>query len=481
MTKLTPLEIYEVARQAGFSSHDAVTWTAIALAESGGNTEAHATHGEDSRGLWQINVRPGVRSNTWGDLYDPLTNARAAFEVSHSGRTMQPWTTTHTSVLGTARDYHRYLGEAESAASHAGSGSPHSGSAETTFVLDAHGSSQEVTLDMSSDSSTHDVRPLSDAKLVDTFGAPRPGGRTHQGIDIFADRGTPIHAVASGTIVKGFQNDLGGVVVRIQGDDGRFYYYAHLKEGSVDGLHVGQHVSVGDVIGQVGNTGDASTTSPHLHFQVEENGHWLDPYNFLSPLPDPDTLTAADTGTGTGTGSTVDNTDPYAIDSGSHAGDVDSDHDGLTDQFEQMYHTDPHLADSDHDGLTDSFELMISHTDPLSADSNADGIPDGVEYTTGGTSGHSALLTATGLSGASGLTSTTGTGQSTLPSLNALPADGTDPTDGHTDVIGGSDGLGGSSDSTAGSIPTMAAAPVEDDLHGAGLDHTDHLDGSTHN
>ena len=75
------------------------------------------------------------------------------------------------------------------------------------------------------------VRPIQGAKLTDTFGAARSGGRKHEGIDIFAPEGTPIHAVAGGTIVQGFTNGLGGNVVRIQGDDGRFYYYAHLTGG----------------------------------------------------------------------------------------------------------------------------------------------------------------------------------------------------------------------------------------------------------
>src|SRR5688500_8319504 len=78
------------------------------------------------------------------------------------------------------------------------------------------------------------VRPVTGAKLVDTWGAARSGGRRHEGIDIMAPEGSPIHAVAGGTIVQGFQNQFGGIVVRIQGDDGRFYYYAHLTPGSTD-------------------------------------------------------------------------------------------------------------------------------------------------------------------------------------------------------------------------------------------------------
>ena len=115
----------------------------------------------------------------------------------------------------------------------------------------------------------------------------RSGGRRHEGIDIFADEGTPIHAITGGTVVQGFDGgNLGGVVVRIQGDDGRYYYYAHLKEGSTDHLEVGQRINAGDVIGGVGNTGNAATTPAHLHFQVREDGEWINPFEFIKNLPD---------------------------------------------------------------------------------------------------------------------------------------------------------------------------------------------------
>ena len=116
MPALTPTEIYNVCLQAGFSRDQAVTWTAIAMAESGGNTDAHNPHGEDSRGLWQINVDPSVRDNPWGDLSDPLNNARAAYAVSHQGTDLRPWTVTHASNAGTAHDYRQFMDEARAAA-----------------------------------------------------------------------------------------------------------------------------------------------------------------------------------------------------------------------------------------------------------------------------------------------------------------------------------------------------------------------------
>ena len=120
--KLGIREIYEAARQAGFTPDQATTWTAIALAESGGETGARNPSGEDSRGLWQINVDPHVRTNKWGNLYDPLVNARAAYETSHQGTDMRPWTTTHASHAGTAADYRTYLPEVSAATGYAGDG-----------------------------------------------------------------------------------------------------------------------------------------------------------------------------------------------------------------------------------------------------------------------------------------------------------------------------------------------------------------------
>lgn len=95
--------------------------TAVAMAESGGNSGAHNPHGEDSRGLWQINARahPEFAGH---DLYNPVENARAAFAVSHGGGDVSPWTTTHG---GLSARYLRYRADAEAAASAYGDGNGH--------------------------------------------------------------------------------------------------------------------------------------------------------------------------------------------------------------------------------------------------------------------------------------------------------------------------------------------------------------------
>ena len=112
------------------------------------------------------------------------------------------------------------------------------------------------------------------------------GGHVHDAVDILAPRNTPIHAVEDGTIAKLFLSKAGGSTIYEFDPTGRFcYYYAHL-ERYADGVHDGQRVSRGDVIGYVGTSGNAPPGTPHLHFGVYELGpdrQWwqgraIDPY-----------------------------------------------------------------------------------------------------------------------------------------------------------------------------------------------------------
>lgn len=121
MARYTAEQIYAFAREAGFDPDQATTMTAIAMAESGGDSNAHATHGENSMGLWQVNMatHPEFASV---NLYDPLQNAKAAFQVSDGGRDVSPWTTTHG---GLAARYLRYKSDAQAAALAYGDGPGH--------------------------------------------------------------------------------------------------------------------------------------------------------------------------------------------------------------------------------------------------------------------------------------------------------------------------------------------------------------------
>ena len=112
------------------------------------------------------------------------------------------------------------------------------------------------------------------------WGADRDGGaRSHQGIDIFAPRGTPVIAAKAGVIRRVEETGIGGRVVWLTDDTGNRLYYAHLQTQTVSR---GQRVEQGDTLGTVGNTGNARTTPPHLHFGVYRSGQGaVDPWWFI--------------------------------------------------------------------------------------------------------------------------------------------------------------------------------------------------------
>ncbi len=117
------------------------------------------------------------------------------------------------------------------------------------------------------------------------FGVSRDGGRrAHEGIDLFARRGTPVLATSAGTINRVSVTNLGGKVVWLR-DPVRNanIYFAHLDSQAVRN---GDRVDVGDTIGFVGNTGNARTTPPHLHFGIYRRGEGaVDPAPFIRPVP----------------------------------------------------------------------------------------------------------------------------------------------------------------------------------------------------
>lgn len=117
----------------------------------------------------------------------------------------------------------------------------------------------------------------------------RRGDRPHEAIDILAPRNTPVVAVESGTIAKLFDSEAGGHTIYQFDPSGRLaYYYAHLEKYA-DGVHEGQIVAQGEVIGYVGTSGNAPPDTPHLHFAVFElddthrwwKGKAIDPYRLF--------------------------------------------------------------------------------------------------------------------------------------------------------------------------------------------------------
>jgi murein DD-endopeptidase MepM/ murein hydrolase activator NlpD len=113
------------------------------------------------------------------------------------------------------------------------------------------------------------------------YGMDRDGGRRrHEGIDIFAPRGTPVIAAARGRVVNVGDNQLGGLVVWLHDSErNQNLYYAHLDRQLAQ---EGDEVEPGDTLGFVGNTGNARTTPPHLHFGIYRRGEGaIDPYPFV--------------------------------------------------------------------------------------------------------------------------------------------------------------------------------------------------------
>jgi murein DD-endopeptidase MepM/ murein hydrolase activator NlpD len=121
--------------------------------------------------------------------------------------------------------------------------------------------------------------PVPSASFTDTWGAARSGGRRHQGTDLMARYGAPVHAVVSGR-VKTASSRLGGISLYLHGDNGETYFYAH---NSANVASNGQRVGAGDLIAKVGSTGNAGGTN-HVHFERQVGGRSVNPYDFLRRL-----------------------------------------------------------------------------------------------------------------------------------------------------------------------------------------------------
>lgn len=121
--------------------------------------------------------------------------------------------------------------------------------------------------------------PLPGQSLVDTWGAARSAGRKHEGIDIFAKRGTPIRATTRGIVLNVGPDTLGGRTVMILGPAGQRHYYAHLER--YPKLSRGDWVVQGDTVGYVGDSGNAKGTPPHLHYGIYTMQGAINPYPLL--------------------------------------------------------------------------------------------------------------------------------------------------------------------------------------------------------
>ena len=118
--------------------------------------------------------------------------------------------------------------------------------------------------------------------LGNSWHDPRDGGvRLHKGIDIFAPRGTPVVAVTDGIISYIGDQPKGGHCLWLSTENGASFYYAHLDRWA-PGLYEGMEVQSGDLLGFVGNTGNAIHTPSHLHFGISQNDEMVNPYPLLT-------------------------------------------------------------------------------------------------------------------------------------------------------------------------------------------------------
>ena len=135
------------------------------------------------------------------------------------------------------------------------------------------------------------------ATYIDDFGSPRAGG-VHQGNDLMAERHTPAVSVEAGTVKFWTTSSNAGCMLYLYGDSGTTYLYIHLNNdltakndnrgkcvagtSYAPGLKSGKHVAAGQLVGFVGDSGDANGINPHLHFEVHPNdGAAVSPYKFL--------------------------------------------------------------------------------------------------------------------------------------------------------------------------------------------------------
>lgn len=134
-----------------------------------------------------------------------------------------------------------------------------------------------------------------DVEFFDSWGARRPGGRRHQGIDIHSPKGTPVVAVADGFVIAMKWHRDSGFYIKIAHADGWVSAYVHLNNdtpGTDDGnggesaafapgVGIGSFVRAGDLIGYVGDSGNAEGTIPHTHFALERDGSKINPHPLL--------------------------------------------------------------------------------------------------------------------------------------------------------------------------------------------------------
>ncbi|WP_433383058.1 NlpC/P60 family protein [Actinoplanes sp. CA-142083] len=421
MPRYSAEQIYGFARRAGFTPDESATMTAIALAESNGNSKAHNAVGEDSRGLWQINGKAHPDFLSKYNLFDPIDNAKAAFEISHRGEDISPWTTTHG---GLSSPYVRFKEDAQAAAIAYGDG-PGRGVFTGTRGYGDH-------------KPAHDGNDPAGVALHDVAGSPS----SSSGSSTLAAFASPVAAPAGGnasldTFLNVAKAQIGdryvfGAEVKLSDPnpsvfdcseftqwaafqagakipDGATAQYLHFKEKGLlidpaqakntpgallfsfdreprpgDGRTPGAHVAI-----SLGNGKVVEAANPRVGVRESNAGNR---FEFAAIIP----------GISDGSATPIANPVmqplsslvPQALPATLPAplapappppqlGGPDTDRDGLSDALERRYGMDPLRADTDGDNLTDAQELITYGTDARKADSDGDSLNDAFELAQG--------------------------------------------------------------------------------------------------
>lgn len=461
MPVLSALEIYRYARLAGFSPDQAVTMTAIALAESGGNSDAHNPHGENSQGLWQINAaaHPDLAGQ---NLYDPLVNAKAAFEVSQDGNDVSPWTTVHLRGGPGSAAYDAYQSEAQMAARAAGDTTANgnfAGTAGYGHPLSAGAGGGGAPVGMS------------DLTASSMPGGSMPGGGGGQKLDTFVNDAL---AQAGDSYVFGANVDLhntnptsfdcsslvewSAAQVGITLPRTSYGQYLQLQQqGATIPVEQALHTR-GALLFDFSSPptpGGGRPSTAHVAISLGD-GHTIEAmdtqhgvlkatantsrFNYAAIVPG---LNTSDPTAGTGAASPT-------------AGAVPATGTPALDWVQQLMVSDLWKVDTDGDGISDGYEIFVLHTDPTKVASSGD-------------AANEAMALFHGADPTAGMASAMGSG---LP--GSLP--GMDPTSaagGLTDPLH----PGGSSLTTATSGSTGLPGDTGWDPT-AGLGPADHLPGA---
>jgi cell wall-associated NlpC family hydrolase len=379
MPRYSAEQIYGFARQAGFSPDEAATMTAIALAESGGNGRAHNPHGENSQGLWQINGRAHPSFLTKYDLFDPADNAKAAFEVSHRGADISPWTVTHG---GAGARYLHYREQAQDAAVAYGEGHNRgmwTGTAgyKHTASAAAPGLGEATPLTAAGPESPALQRFLEVARA-------QVGDRYVFGAEVKMDDANPntwdcseftqwaAHQAGAklddGATAQYLQLKKAGLVVdpeQAKNIPGALLFSFDREPRPGDGRVSGAHVAISLGDGKV-----VEAANPRAGVRESTAGTR---FQYAAVIP----------GISDGTATPLPPTDPAMGRPTPPLGGPDTDRDGLSDLLERRQGLDPLNADTDRDHLGDAEELVTTGTDARRADTDGDRLDDAFELALG--------------------------------------------------------------------------------------------------